>query len=94
MHGRSVLIDKNKITATIKYTLPEIELQINSLENTSKMRFYGIDSLDYLKPYEKLLSDMKKIREDLVEKYDRAVEDNNKFESGVLETYNGDMSDV
>ena len=81
------MIDKNKITATIKYTLPEIELQINSLENISKMRFYGIENLDYLKPYEKLLSDMKRIREDLVGKYDEAIQ-------GVLETYNGDMGDV
>jgi len=39
------LIDKKKINATIKYTLPEIELQINSLENILKMRFYGIESL-------------------------------------------------
>ncbi len=88
------MIDKNKITATIKYTLPEIELQINSLENISKMRFYGIGNLDYLKPYEKLLSDMKRIREDLVGKYDLAIQDNKAFESGALETYNGDMSDV
>lgn len=87
------MIDKNKITATIKYTLPEIELQINSLENISKMRFYGIENLDYLKPYEKLLSDMKRIREDLVGKYDSAIQDNKAFESGVLETYNGDMGD-
>jgi hypothetical protein len=88
------LIDKKKINATIKYTLPEIELQINSLENILKMRFYGIESLDYLKPYEKLLSDMKKIRDDLLDKYHKAIEDDNTFESGVFETYNGDMSDV
>jgi len=88
------LIDKNKITATIKYTLPEIELQINSLENISKMRFYGIGNLDYLKPYKKLLSDMSKIRENLLDKYHEATQDNKAFESGALETYNGDMSDV
>ena len=76
------MIDKKKINATIKYTLPEIELQINSLENILKMRFYGIDSLDYLKPYEKLLSDMKKIRENLLDKYHEAIEDDNTFESG------------
>ena len=87
------MIDKKKINATIKYTLPEIELQINSLENSLKMRFYGIESLDYLKPYEKLLSDMKKIRENLLDKYHEAIEDDNTFESGVFETYNGDMSD-
>lgn len=90
------MIDKKKINATIKYTLPEIELQINSLENTLKMRFYGIESLDYLKPYEKLLSDMKKIRESLISKYNKAVEDDNRFKGevhGVFETYNGDMSD-
>ena len=87
------MIDKKKINATIKYTLPEIELQINSLENTLKMRFYGIESLDYLKPYEKLLSDMKKIRESLINKYNNAVEDDNRFDGQVFETYNGDMSD-
>ena len=87
------MIDKKKINATIKYTLPEIELQINSLENILKMRFYGIESLDYLKPYEKLLSDMKKIRENLLDKYHEAIEDDNTFESGVFETYNGGMSD-
>jgi len=87
------LIDKKKINATIKYTLPEIELQINSLENILKMRFYGIESLDYLKPYEKLLSDMKKIRENLLDKYHEAIEDDNRLESDVFETYNGSMSD-
>jgi len=87
------LIDKKKINATIKYTLPEIELQINSLENILKMRFYGIESLDYLKPYEKLLSDMKKIRENLLDKYHEAIEDDNRIESDVFETYNGGMSD-
>ena len=88
------MIDKKKINATIKYTLPEIELQINSLENILKMRFYGIESLDYLKPYEKLLSDMKRIRENLLDKYHEANEDDNRIESDVFETYNGDMSDV
>jgi len=87
------LIDKKKINATIKYTLPEIELQINSLENILKMRFYGIESLDYLKPYEKLLSDMKKIRENLLDKYHEANEDDNRIESDVFQTYNGGMSD-
>ena len=87
------MIDKKKINATIKYTLPEIELQINSLENILKMRFYGIESLDYLKPYEKLLSDMKKIRENLLDKYHEAIEDDNRLKSGVFETYNGGMSD-
>lgn len=87
------MIDKKKINATIKYTLPEIELQINSLENILKMRFYGIESLDYLKPYEKLLSDMKKIRENLLDKYHEANEDDNRIESDVFETYNGGMSD-
>ena len=87
------MIDKKKINATIKYTLPEIELQINSLENILKMRFYGIESLDYLKPYEKLLSDMKKIRENLLDKYHEANEDDNRLKSGVFETYNGGMSD-
>ena len=87
------MIDKKKINATIKYTLPEIELQINSLENILKMRFYGIENLDYLKPYEKLLSDMKKIRESLLEKYNDAVEDGYGIDVQVFETYNGDMSD-
>jgi len=87
------LIDKKKINATIKYTLPEIELQINSLENILKIRFYGIENLDYLKPYEKLLSDMKKIRESLLEKYNDAVEDGYGIDVQVFETYNGDMSD-
>ena len=87
------MIDKKKINATIKYTLPEIELQINSLENILKMRFYGIESLDYLKPYEKLLSDMKKIRESLLEKYNDAVEDGYGIDVQVFETYNGGMSD-
>ena len=87
------MIDKKKINATIKYTLPEIELQINSLENILKIRFYGIENLDYLKPYEKLLSDMKKIRESLLEKYNDAVEDGYGIDVQVFETYNGDMSD-
>ena len=87
------MIDKKKINATIKYTLPEIELQINSLENILKMRFYGIESLDYLKPYEKLLSDMKKIRENLLDKYHEAIEDDGGHDNGVFQTYNGGMSD-
>ena len=73
--------------------MPEIELQINSLENILKIRFYGIENIDYLKPYEKLLSDMKKIRESLLEKYNDAVEDGYGIDVQVFETYNGDMSD-
>ena len=36
---------------------------------------------------------MKKIRENLLDKYHEANEDDNRIESDVFETYNGDMSD-
>jgi len=81
------LIDKTQINAVIQYTLPEIELQINALENLLGIRIYGVNTLKHFKPYEKLLKDMKKIRDDLVDKYNKAVEDNNRFTEPITGRY-------
>jgi hypothetical protein len=81
------LIDKTQINAVIQYTLPEIELQINALENLLGIRIYGVDTLKHFKPYEKLLKDMKKIRDDLIDKYNKSVEDNNRFNEPVTGRY-------
>jgi len=81
------LIDKTQINAIIQYTLPEIELQINALENLMGIRIYGVDTLKHFKPYEKLLKDMKKIRDDLIDKYNKSVEDNNRFNEPVTGRY-------
>jgi|TARA_R100001530_G_scaffold51562_1_gene38236 hypothetical protein len=81
------LIDKTQINAVIQYTLPEIELQINALENLMGIRIYGVDTLKHFKPYEKLLKDMKKIRDDLIDKYNKSVEDNNRFNEPVTGRY-------
>ena len=81
------MIDKTQINAIIQYTLPEIELQINALENLMGIRIYGVDTLKHFKPYEKLLKDMKKIRDDLIDKYNKSVEDNNRFNEPVTGRY-------
>ena len=81
------MIDKTQINAVIQYTLPEIELQINALENLLGIRIYGVDTLKHFKPYEKLLKDMKKIRDDLIDKYNKSVEDNNRFNEPVTGRY-------
>lgn len=81
------MIDKTQINAVIQYTLPEIELQINALENLMGIRIYGVDTLKHFKPYEKLLKDMKKIRDDLIDKYNKSVEDNNRFNEPVTGRY-------
>ena len=81
------MIDKTQINAVIQYTLPEIELQINALENLMGISIYGVDTLKHFKPYEKLLKDMKKIRDDLIDKYNKSVEDNNRFNEPVTGRY-------
>ena len=81
------MIDKTKISAVIRYTLPEIDNQINALENMTRLRIYGLESMDFMKPYEKLLKDMKKIRTDLMNKYDDAVADNNRTIEPILGEY-------
>ena len=81
------MIDKTQINAVIQYTLPEIELQINALENLLGIRIYGVNTLKHFKPYEKLLKDMKKIRDDLIDKYNKSVEDNNRFNEPVTGRY-------
>jgi hypothetical protein len=80
-------MDKSKISAVIRYTLPEIDHQINALENMTRLRIYGLESMDFMKPYEKLLKDMKKIRTDLMNKYDDAVADNNRTIEPILGEY-------
>lgn len=80
-------MDKTQINAVIRYTLPEIELQINALENLLRVRIYGVDTLKHFKPYEKLLKDMKRIRDDLLDKYNKSVEDNNRFNEPVTGRY-------
>ena len=81
------MIDKTQINAVIQYTLPEIELQINALENLLRVRIYGVDTLEHFKPYEKLLKDMKNIRDDLLDKYNKSIEDNNRFNEPVTGRY-------
>ena len=83
-------MDKSKISAVIRYTLPEIDYQINALENVTRLRIYGLESMDFMKPYEKLLKDMKKIRTDLLNKYDDAVADNNKSVEPIIGEYCND----
>lgn len=84
------MIDKTKISAVIRYTLPEIDYHINALENVTRLRIYGLESMDFMKPYEKLLKDMKKIRTDLLNKYDDAVADNNKSVEPIIGEYCND----
>ena len=81
------MIDKTQINAIIQYTLPEIELQINALENLLGIRIYGVNTLKHFKPYEKLLKDMKRIRDDLLDKYNKSIEDNNRFNEPVTGRY-------
>lgn len=85
------MIDKKKMNALIRYSYSEIEYHINALENVVRFRVYGLDNMDYLKPYEKLLKDMQKIRDDLVQKYNDAIADNNRHPDSVEETYNREI---
>tara|TARA_R100000278_G_scaffold123185_1_gene111737 strand:+ start:622 stop:885 length:264 start_codon:yes stop_codon:yes gene_type:complete len=85
------LIEKNKINALIRYSYSEIEYQINALQNMIKLRFYGLEDMSYLNPYKKLLKDMEQIRDNLVQKYDDAVADNNRNTEEVEETYNREI---
>ena len=53
--------------ATIRYTKQEVELHINSLKLFLK------DSNQYRGPYEKLLKDMMRIKEEMLEKENDAI---------------------
>mgnify|MGYP003138659999 CR=1 FL=1 len=53
--------------ATIRYTKQEVELHINAL------KFFLRDSNQYRGPYEKLLKDMVRIKEEMLEKENDAI---------------------
>ena len=54
-------------TATIRYTKQEVEVHINAL------KFFLRDPGQYRGPYEKLLKDMMRIKEEMLEKENEAL---------------------
>ena len=54
-------------TATIRYTKQEVEVHINAL------KFFLKDPGQYRGPYEKLLKDMMRIKEEMLEKENEAL---------------------
>lgn len=83
-------IEYEKINAKVKFTLSEIDILINSLMNMSNINIYnpGKHSDKYKKPYNKLLDDLCKIREDLIDKYNDAVSENNIKTKPISPDYN------
>ena len=59
--------------ANIKFSRQEVELMINSLENLIKFEIPFQDSIDWRRPYETLLKDLKKIRLDMLNKIEEAM---------------------
>ena len=72
-------IDYEKINAKINFTISEIDILINALVNMSCINIYNPDGIsdNYKKPYNRLLDELCKIREDLVDAYEDAVAENN-----------------
>ena len=64
---------KQKCVANIKFSLQEVELMINSLENLIRIEIPFQDSADWRKPYEMLLKDLKKIKSDMNNKIEEAM---------------------
>ena len=64
---------KQKCVANIKFSLQEVELMINSLENLIRIEIPFQDSADWRKPYEMLLKDLKKIKSDMKNKIEEAM---------------------
>lgn len=83
-------IDYEKINAKINFTISEIDILINALLNMSNINIYNPDgnSDDYKKPYNTLLAELCKIREDLIDAYESADTENNVN----VETINPDYS--
>jgi|TARA_R100000995_G_scaffold84917_1_gene65819 hypothetical protein len=64
---------KKKCVANIKFSLQEVELMINALENLIKLEIPFQDSADWRKPYEMLTKDLKKIKLDMNNKIEEAM---------------------
>jgi len=72
-------IDYEKINAKINFTISEIDILINALVNMSCINIYNPDGIsdNYKKPYNTLLDELCKIREDLIDAYENADMENN-----------------
>jgi len=75
---------KKKCVANIKFSLQEVELMINALQNLIKIEIPFQDSADWRKPYEMLLKDLKKIKLDM----------NNKIEEAMLNREHEEVSTI
>ena len=83
-------IDYEKINAKINFTISEIDILINALVNMSCINIYNPDGIsdNYKKPYNTLLDELCKIREDLVDAYEDAVAENNVNVESINPDYN------
>jgi hypothetical protein len=83
-------IDYEKINAKINFTISEIDILINALVNMSCINIYNPDGIsdNYKKPYNTLLDELCKIREDLVDAYEDAVAEDNINTESINPDYN------
>ena len=83
-------IDYEKINAKINFTISEIDILINALVNMSCINIYNPDgsSANYKKPYNRLLDELCKIREDLIDAYESADVENNVNVESINPDYN------
>lgn len=66
-------MNKQKCVANIKFSQQEVELMINSLENLIKFELPFQDTVDWRRPYESLLKDLKKIKSQMLSKIEDAM---------------------
>ena len=83
-------IDYEKINAKINFTKSEIDILINALVNMSCINIYNPDGIsdNYKKPYNRLLDELCKIREDLIDAYESADVENNVNVESINPDYN------
>jgi len=64
---------KQKCIANIKFSQQEVELMINALQNLIRFEIPYQDTIDWRKPYEKLIKDLKYIKSQMLNKVEEAM---------------------
>tara|TARA_R100000781_G_scaffold2704_3_gene4256 strand:+ start:3297 stop:3551 length:255 start_codon:yes stop_codon:yes gene_type:complete len=66
-------MNKQKCIANIKFSQQEVEIMINALQNQIRFEVPYMDTVDWRKPYETLIKDLKSIKKKMRKKVDDAI---------------------
>ena len=76
---------KQKCVANIKFSQQEVELMINALQNQIRFEIPYQDTVDWRKPYENLIKDLKHIKQQMLNKVEEAMVNRENQSTSVIQ---------